>query len=168
MPGRILVAYATRAGATAEVAEAVAEVLRTGGNDVTVSEVRQVRDVGGYDGIVLGSAVRMGKVMPEALRFARRNHARLASIPTACFSVGITMHEDTAERRELAERAIKPLTDLLRPRKVGLFGGKVDPARLEFPWRLFLKQVKEGEMAPGDHRDFDKIRAWAEDTNSIF
>ncbi|MHB9033420.1 MAG: flavodoxin domain-containing protein [Anaerolineae bacterium] len=164
----ILVAYATRAGSTAEVAEMIADVLRTKGLDVLVSNVRQVRDISPYDGVVLGSAVRMGKLMPEMVHFARRHTAQLRARPAVCFTLGVTMNENTVDRRRQAEKFIQPLVSLLAPARIGTFGGKVDPAKLGFPWRITLKWVEEGDMAPGDHRDFKAIRDWAEDVSSLF
>ncbi len=60
MGRRILVAYATRAGSTAEVAEVVAGVLRESGAEIEVDvrPVREVRVLAGYDAVVLGTAMR--------------------------------------------------------------------------------------------------------------
>ncbi|HPL27317.1 MAG TPA: hypothetical protein PLG21_04580, partial [Anaerolineae bacterium] len=55
---------------------------------------------------------------------------------------------------------------LVRPVSTGLFAGKVDPAKMEPIWRFMMSFVKEGEMAPGDHRDWDAIRAWATELNA--
>lgn len=55
----ILVTYATRAGSTFEVAEQVAEVLRTTGDSVDVKPAPAVHEVIGYDAVVISSAIRM-------------------------------------------------------------------------------------------------------------
>jgi menaquinone-dependent protoporphyrinogen oxidase len=57
MRPRILVAYASRAGSTAEVAEVIGRVLREGGPEVDVCPVGAVHSLAGYDALVLGSAI---------------------------------------------------------------------------------------------------------------
>ena len=52
----ILVAYATRHGATQGIAERIAERLRTAGLDAEVRPATDVRDPSGYDAFVVGGA----------------------------------------------------------------------------------------------------------------
>ena len=58
---KILVTYATRAGSTFEVAVLVAEVLRAAGATVDVKYVTAVHELEGYDAVVVGSSIRMGR-----------------------------------------------------------------------------------------------------------
>jgi menaquinone-dependent protoporphyrinogen oxidase len=71
MSHRTLIAYASRAGSTAEVAEAIGEVLRESGIDVDVRSVKDVPDVAGYNSLVLGSAIWAGRPLPEMRRFVK-------------------------------------------------------------------------------------------------
>jgi len=64
--GKVLVVYATRAGATRKIAELLAEGIRMTGNDATVANVTEVKneaDLKGYDGYVFGSATYHGQMM---------------------------------------------------------------------------------------------------------
>jgi len=64
--GKVLVVYATRAGATRKIAELLAEGIRITGNDATVANVTEVKneaDLKGYDGYVFGSATYHGQMM---------------------------------------------------------------------------------------------------------
>ncbi len=158
---KVLVAYATRCGSTAEVAEAIGEVLCEAGLAVDICPAKQVRDVSSYQAVVLGSAIRMGKPLSEATEFVRHHSHALAALPVAYFHLGTSMNRDTPENREKASAALAPLREVVAPVSEGLFGGKVDPARLELGWRLALSFVKEGDMAPGDHRNWEAIRSWA-------
>nr|HQD26703.1 flavodoxin domain-containing protein [Methanoculleus thermophilus] len=65
MAERILVAYATRYGSTADVAEAIGDELRKSGADVDVKPVGEVRDLSLYRAAVIGSPIYMGKWLPE-------------------------------------------------------------------------------------------------------
>jgi menaquinone-dependent protoporphyrinogen oxidase len=164
---RILVAYATKSGSTAEVADAIAGVLREMGWAVDVADVAQVQDLTPYGAVVLGAATRMGRLLPAAIRFAERNRTALADKTTAYFALGATMKEDTPENRRLAAATLQPLVQIKEPVSLGLFAGKVDPARLEIPWRWMVKSAKEGPMAAGDFRRWDEIRAWARSLASL-
>ena len=65
---RILLACASRHGATAEIAEEIGDVLRreVPGAVVEVRDAAEPGDVDGFDAVVLGSAVYMGRWLPAA------------------------------------------------------------------------------------------------------
>ncbi len=69
MENRILIAYATKAGSTAGIAQRVGEVLARRGTVVDVLPVAKVGDLAPYRAVVLGSAIRLGKLLPEAMAF---------------------------------------------------------------------------------------------------
>jgi menaquinone-dependent protoporphyrinogen oxidase len=87
MNQKILIAYATQAGSTAEIAEEIGDVLIAKGIAVDVLPVREVRNLSPYRAVIVGSAVRVGKWQPEAVKFVARHQTRLAEIPTAFFTV---------------------------------------------------------------------------------
>jgi menaquinone-dependent protoporphyrinogen oxidase len=128
---------------------------------VDVLRVQDVRELPAYGAIIIGSAARMGKSLPEAVKFAQRNREALAQVPTAYFTVGTTMRSDTPDNRVKAKATLEPLCQIKEPVSLGLFAGKVDHSRLEQPWRFMVSFDKAGEMREGDWRDWDAIRAWA-------
>jgi menaquinone-dependent protoporphyrinogen oxidase len=164
MNDRILIAYASVSGSTAEVAEAVAEVLRKSGAEADVMRARDAKDLKPYRAVILGTALRMEKPLSEAVHFARRHRAALAGRPTACFCLGLTMKADTPENRAKANTLMAPLLrELPAPFSIGYFGGKLDYRKLNPMLRYFFSLDKSGELAEGDWRDWDAIRAWAAD-----
>lgn len=159
MGDKILVAYATRAGSTGEVAQAIAETLRQAGLDVDLRPVRDVHDVSPYRAVVLGSPIRVGRWMPEAMKFLQRHRESLSRVPVAYFTVCMTLMEDTEENRRMVESWMEPMRAILEPVRMGLFAGKMDYRRLSFLERFIIqKMVKVPE---GDHRNWEAIRAWA-------
>ena len=58
MSGRILVAYASRGGSTAGVAEAIGQTLAAGGSEVDVRSMTEIDDVTAYQAVVAGSAIQ--------------------------------------------------------------------------------------------------------------
>ena len=63
---RVLVAAATKHGATGEIAQAIADTLRDQGLDPAVLEPERVDTIDGYDAVVLGSAVYAGHWLKPA------------------------------------------------------------------------------------------------------
>lgn len=161
MDKKVLVVYASKCGSTGEVAGVVAEVLAKAGAVVDVRRVQDVRDLQGYSAVVIGSAARMQKLLPEAVSFAKKHRAALQKVNTAYFSVGIGMKEDTPKNREETSLYLRPLCAIRAPAaSLGLFGGKIDISKLEGIYRLTFSFAKDA-LPEGDYRDWDAIRAWA-------
>ncbi len=164
MSSHILVAYATRAGSTEDIAEYVGRVLRDTGATVDVQNVKHIQDVSGYDALILGSAIRNSSVLPEAVHFLTRFRKPLAAMDVAYFIVCLTMAEDTPENRQKADVFLKPLCNFKQPISKGLFAGAVNHARLGWIWRFLLRNAKDaGALAEADHLNWGAIEAWAKD-----
>ncbi len=101
---KILVTYATRAGSTIEVAQTIAQTLGATGATVNVRPVKNVKDIKGYDALVIGSAIRMGQWFPEAVQFVKNNQPILTGIPVAYFLVSGYLKDDTPEMRKRSAR----------------------------------------------------------------
>lgn len=161
---KILVTYATRAGSTFEVAERVAEVLRAAGAIVDVKPVPAVHELKGYDAVVVGSAIRMGRWLPEAVAFVQAHHEALSHIPTAYFVVSGFLREDTPGMRSKALAYLDPVRKILEPTSIGLFAGKMDYGKLDGLDRSIAEGVSSAE---GDWRNWEAIGAWAQGLQSI-
>lgn len=158
---RILIAYATRAGATVQVAQTIGEALAATGAAVDVRPITRVNDLKGYTAMVIGSAIRMGKWLPEATDFVKSSQSILATMPTACFLVCATLHEDTAETRTKALAYLDLIHPVLKPKSIGLFAGKMDYGTLSLLDHFIVQNVRK--IPQGDWRNWDAIRAWARD-----
>ncbi|MCB2209332.1 flavodoxin domain-containing protein [bacterium] len=156
---KLLIAYGSAAGSTAEVADAIGEEMRQGGAIVDVLPVEEIKDISGYDGVVIGSAVRITKLLSKTRKFLRKNRRQLKQLPLAYFLVCMTMAEDTPENVEKTTEFAKPLLALKEPVSLGLFGGCMDPDKLS---GMFAKMMES--QPKEDKRDWDTIRAWARET----
>ncbi len=148
----ILVAHASKYGSTAEVAESIASVLRSRYLNVDVRAAGGVQDVRGYDGVVLGGGIYMGRWHRHARRFARAFARDLDRMPVAVFALGPV--DDVAEHRASSQKQFDHALGKLgfQPFAAALFGGAVEPRKLSFPFN---------HMPAADVRDWDAIRAWA-------
>jgi menaquinone-dependent protoporphyrinogen oxidase len=161
MKKKILVAYASRAGSTSDVAQAISEQLCALGFDAIALPVKSVKKIDGYDAAILGSAVYYGTWLPEMLKFMTEQQEPLNSIPTAIFSMHMQATDNNAASHDKRETYIQAARDQIRPFSKAYFAGKVDPASLSFFKRIAVKLVKS---PIGDKRDWTKIRAW---TNAL-
>jgi menaquinone-dependent protoporphyrinogen oxidase len=161
-----LVTYVTWTGATHQVADAVADVLRQGGATVDVQDAGKVKRLEGYDAVVMGISVHAGKVPGDAVRFARRHARTLATLPVAQFLVCLTMSEDTEEHRTTArgylEQVRKAMPDVT-PVGTAMFGGAVLNDTEDFKRLNPILRGMAGSMVKNvpDGRDWEAIRAWA-------
>lgn len=165
MGDRVLIAYASAAGSTAEVAEAIGQELRDLGADVEVRAAKELKDLSAYKAVIVGTGIRMGKLFSDATKFVEKNQNTLRQVPVALFVVCMTMKDDTEESRRTVTAYLDPLREMVEPVEVGLFAGALDYSRLRFPWSQLMKAAKN-EVPEGDFRDWAAIRAWARRAHS--
>ncbi len=153
MPMRVLVAYATKHGSTAEVAATIGEVLRRADHQVEVRLARDVQRLADYDAVVLGSGLYSAHWLRDANRFVKRHLAHLQERPVWLFSSGpldrSADFDDIPLTRQVA-------TDVA---PIGIRGHRTFGGRL-----LEVTAAEEGLLEThriGDFRSWDRIRAWA-------
>lgn len=159
MRRRILVAHASRAGSTAEVAEAIGRVLHEHDLDVDVRAVKEVESLAGYDAVVLGTAIWAGRPLPEARQFLATHRAALVDRPVAYFALCEILRVDTPATRGRARRFLDPLRELKQPIAGEAFAGKKVYSNVHplVRW-IMIHLVRSPE---GDWRDWNTVRAWA-------
>jgi menaquinone-dependent protoporphyrinogen IX oxidase len=185
---RILVTYATMAGSTVEVAQAVAEELASADVQVDLLPLSQAANLAAYDGVVLGAPMIMGWHR-AALRFLRRNRKVLQRIPLAVFATcmsltqtgetsvgGVPVYVDEAlpkppevagrlsfrERYARLANYTRPILTASGPAKpasIAVFGGRLDYGRLPLWAVLFAMLIIRAPA--GDRRNWTAIRSWA-------
>jgi len=153
---RVLVAVASRHGATVGIAESIAEGIRAGlpGSAVDVRRAADVADISGYDAVVLGSAVYFGHWLEEARELLLRCAIPLWNLPVWIFSSGPVGHPARPPEGLLDIDEVQRLTRAVEHR---LFPGRLDPSLLDFGERAVVVAVA---AAHGDFRDPAAARAW--------
>lgn len=165
----VLVAYATRHGATAGIAERLAAGLCDNAIPAVPLSVDEVRDVRAYDAVVLGGAAYLFHWHKDATSFARRNRVALRERPVWLFSSG-PLGTDLVDKagRDVIEtcrpREFEHLSALVRARGERVFFGAHDPdARpVTLGEHVFAMFPRATSTLPvGDFRDWQAIDAWA-------
>ncbi len=156
---KILIVYASRCGSTAEIANAIGAELCQRGKSVDIQHVEDVVDVSGYDAVVLGSAVRMGRWLPAAVKFAEEHGEELNQVPTACFTVHLEALDESEASRKQRVSYLDAVRPFLNTQDEAFFAGKLDFSRLNWFDRMISKMRGAQEV---DLRDWQKVRAWAD------
>jgi menaquinone-dependent protoporphyrinogen oxidase len=170
---KALVVYGSRYGTAAEIAQEIADVIENEGNEVDLKDVRAIKkfDVSPYDLIVVGSGIKMGKWTKGSLKFLKDNKSQLANKKVALF-VSCGAANEKKSRDEGWENYLKKVaTENLEgePVELGLFGSVYDPnAKHGLMYKLTNRFYKKELEKQGidttkrhDYRDWDEIRAWA-------
>ena len=163
MSPTILVAYASRTGSTAGVAEALAETLRRNGALVDVRPMNEIQDLTPYQAVVAGSAIQNHQWLPEAMQFMQKHRVALSQKRFAAFLVCMTLTIGNGKYRQEVSAWLDPVRHLVRPVSEALFAGALHISKIpSFSDRLkFRLSVLFGVWKEGDHRDWNAIRSWA-------
>ena len=156
-----LVAYATKNGSTAEIAETIARELRRHGLAVDCREAGGVRKLDSYDAVVLGSAVYAKRWRRAARGFLRRHRRTLPSLSWWVFSSGPVGEPKPGEAKSAAwlePPSIVAAVERMGAREHVVFGGRVPIAPKNFVERAVAKNTPP---AFADRRDWDEITRWA-------
>ncbi|HEY3313817.1 MAG TPA: flavodoxin domain-containing protein [Bacillota bacterium] len=159
METKTMVAYASKYGATAEIAERIGQVLREAGLETDVLPVDRVGDLTPYRAVVLGSAVYIGGWRKSAATFLKAKERELSSRSVWLFSSGPTGGGPAAFMDDgRLPKGLRPVADRIRPRDIAVFGGTANRERLNAFERWIMNRVK----APlGEFRDWKAIASWA-------
>ncbi|MBN2123059.1 MAG: hypothetical protein JW821_02090 [Deltaproteobacteria bacterium] len=121
--------------------------------------------IGEYGAVVVGSAVRNDKWLPEAIAFVVGHRNALKGMPAAYFLSCLTLSRSDEKTRQKAMTFLNPVREAIpevEPVDVGLFAGVLDYSRTSFPMRVIMRaKMKQKGVEEGDYRNWDTIRTWS-------
>jgi len=158
MSKKILIVVASKAGSTAEIAKFMSDELNKAGANSVVQTLDKVQSLAGYDAVIVGSPIYMGKWLSEARDFVENNQQILKKVPTAYFLSCLAL-TDPAKQKEVPNY-LADQRKLVEPISEGRFAGKLDYSKLSFFNRMIIKMVGSKE---GDYRDWKAIKQWTDD-----
>jgi menaquinone-dependent protoporphyrinogen oxidase len=168
---KILIGYGTTEGQTARIADHLADVIRNHGVEAQALDLKRSNNVplDGYDGVIVGGSIHMGKHQEDVADFVRANRIALERLPSAFFSVSLAASGDM-ENAEAYVANFEQQTGW-HPTKVGLFSGALLYRKYRFVKRWMMKRIvrdKPGVLSTDTSRDheytdWDQIKRFAED-----
>ncbi len=153
---KILIAVASKHGATAGIGKIIERTLAERGHEPHFREPSDVDDLSMYDAVILGSAIYAGNWRRSARKFAAKHGQELLALPLWVFSsgpLGLSKDDD-----EYTGPVIENLVAQLEPVEHKVFSGKLDPSQLNLGEKAIIKMVKAPQ---GDYRSFNEIVDWA-------
>jgi menaquinone-dependent protoporphyrinogen IX oxidase len=191
---KVLVAFATNAGSTEEVADAITKTLGEENLEVDLSRITEVGSLEAYDAVLVGAPMIVGW-HKQAQRFIRRNRRALGAKKVAYFITALNLVEtkepvpssiplfldpslvkepknkdrlNMKEKHATVASYIRPMSRRapgVKPLSIGIFGGKLDYTKLKFLPMLFVMLVIGAQ--PGDFRNWDALKEWARSTGKL-
>jgi menaquinone-dependent protoporphyrinogen oxidase len=160
MATRVLIAYGSKYGSTAEIAEKLGETLRKEGLLADVMPAGKARDLPGYQAFVIGSAAYIGGWRKEVVDFLRSNEKLLSEQPVWIFSSGPASKGDPVELVQgwRYPKSLAPVIERIKPRDATVFQGLINASRMNFIEKWMMNRTK---TPIGDFRDWDAIARWA-------
>jgi menaquinone-dependent protoporphyrinogen oxidase len=161
---KILIAFASIHGSTAEVAQFLGRVLRVYNAEVTVLSAGQVTTVDPYDAFVLGTAIEDGMWLHEMFEFLDRFQAKVAKKPNYLWLNCIRVIEPDGYEHALKYYVHEPTIAALAARDVAVFAGKLKLESINWDERWLLSLRYDGIERPAflnrDFRNWELIAAW--------
>ena len=139
---KVLVAAASKHGATLEIAEALGRELEAAGLDCDVVDIAEAADPSGYDAAILGSGAYAGRWLKPARRYVDDNAATLLTMPVWMFSSGPL--GDPLKPADAEAVNVEEFVSLIRPEEHRLFPGALDKSRLSFGERAIVTGASGG------------------------
>jgi len=158
MNGLVLVAYGSKFGSTAEIAEFLGSELRLHGLDVTVAPAAEVESVRPYEFVILGSAIYFGRWRRPALHLLRRERKALMGRDLWLFQSGLSV-TGPGPWEDPTPKAVAQLARDIGVARPVTFPGALLPATAGG----VLPRLMARNPDAGDHRDWTRIRAWAQE-----
>ncbi|WP_121250880.1 flavodoxin domain-containing protein [Nocardioides ferulae] len=163
----VLVAYASRYGATRQIAGRIGAVLSVNlepiGQDVRVRRVQEVDDLTPYDSVVVGAATYRDAWLPDAVAFVERHHQALVDRPVWLFASGPLGAADADPSQQWGEAPeLARVAETLGALDFRRFAGALQVSQLSVPDRVrWLRAGGRDRLPQGDFRDWNAIDAWA-------
>jgi menaquinone-dependent protoporphyrinogen oxidase len=152
---KVLVTAATRHGSTMEIARIIGGILEDRGIETEIVEPDSVSSLTDYDGVVLGSALYMGRWLAPARRLIGRCSGDFVGRSVWLFSSGPLGEPAKPGGEPVDVEHMRAATGAIDHR---VFPGRILKGELGFAEKVVVAGVRAPE---GDFRPWDDVMSWA-------
>ena len=166
---KILIVYASGFGSTAEVAQVMADELRTINFEVEVQSAEVARAPEAKEAVIIGSTIRYDRWLPDATNYLNRNQEILATTQVAYFytCLSIAGEPTSPDSEQIYDAKLLAVNPRVKPILVGGFAGVLNFKVMPWYFRLVLGWISRSKgMKEGDYRDWKVIKAWTHELAS--
>jgi len=162
---RILIAFDSKFGSTAEIAEFIGKHIPGGNQHVDVKEIEDIEDLSSYNQVIIGSAIQYNKWLPAAREFVIKHEKELCTKSVSFFLVCLTLarnNEKGIQESTAYSKEIESLVPNVKVQNFGKFAGVLDYSKMSFVQRILAKGIfLILGIKDGDYRDWVAIENWA-------
>jgi menaquinone-dependent protoporphyrinogen oxidase len=172
---KVLILYATHFGQTRAIAMKISERLRMLGIESDVLDAKTAQPLpapDGYDAVVLGSRVELGKHASDIVGYIRSHRDALERVPTAFFSVSMAASKTASTDANGYLTAMFDELSWMPGRSIAIAGG-LPYRRYNWFLRFFMKRIAKREGNTTDttknHEltDWTAVRVFADDIAAL-
>ena len=168
-----LIIYSSTDGHTKTICKRIIDLLKDG-NVARLVSLNEAKDVNlsEFNRIIIGASIRYGKHSKELYRFIESNRNILNEKENVFFSVNVVARKsekNSPETNPYIKKFLK--TSKWRPKKIGVFAGKVDYPSYDFFDKYIIKLIMFMTRGPIDtsrsyeFTDWSKVENFAKEIN---
>lgn len=165
----ILLLHRSHEGHTKTIAQHLATVLEQDGHNPEVAALKDAPAFAGYDVVVLGASIHVGKFDQKLVDYVSAHKGQLELLPTAFFSVCLRAAQQDAESQQIVQGYLDTLVSATgwQPDVAASFAGAVKYREYNFVVRQLMKRIAKQAGLSTDtsqnhvYTDWDAVTAFA-------
>lgn len=172
---RILLLHRSHEGHTKTIAQHLASVLQQDGYITKVAALKDAPAFDGYDAVVIGASIHVGKFDQKLVDYVNTHKAQLEQRPNAFFSVCLRAAQHDAESQQIVQGYLDTLLAATRwqPDVAASFAGAVKYREYNFVVRRLMKGIAKQAGLSTDtsqnhvYTDWDAVTAFAKELEAL-
>jgi menaquinone-dependent protoporphyrinogen oxidase len=157
---RFLIVYGSDEGQTAKVATYMATWLKQDRHEVDLMHGKKAPahlNVAGYDGILIGASIHVGRYQPYMVDFVRRYGEEMAETLSAFFTVCLTARGDSADEKAQVAAYLENFmqTTDWYPDQAAAFAGALRYTKYGLVKRFIMKRINAEGGDIDTSRDYE-------------
>lgn len=172
----ILLLHRSHEGHTNTISQHLATVFEQHGHTPEVTALKDAPAFAGYDAVVLGASIHVGKFDNKLIDYVKVHKTQLEQRPNAFFSVCLRAAQHDAESQQIVQGYLDTLAAETgwQPAVAASFAGAMKYRDYNFVVRQMMKRIaKEGGLSTDTsqnhvYTDWDAVTAFAKDVINAF